>query len=89
MTGEVATYWLRMSAAVWAERDSLRWPVGIVRTDQTLVSMDDPRIRYIKVHDANADPATFEGTEVEWTVRLRTDDVVELVGRRVVGVRGV
>lgn len=86
---EGATYWLRMSTEIWAERDALRWPDGITRTDQTVVSMDDPKIRYLKVHDANADLVTYEGTEVEWTVRLRTDDVVELVDRRVVGVRGV
>jgi hypothetical protein len=78
-----------MSAEIWADRDSLRWPAGITCTDQTVIGADDPRLRYLKVHDAGADLATFQGAEVEWTLRLRADDVVELVDRRVVGVRGV
>ncbi len=67
-----ATYWLRVRRSLWADADTLRWPAGI-----TLGPILD--------EDAELE---LHGTEVEWSVRLRTDDVVEVVDRRVVGVRG-
>jgi hypothetical protein len=81
-----ATYWLRVARELWAGRDALHWPAGITRTGHTMGERTP--IVLVQVHDPDA-PADLEDHEVEWTVRLRTDDVVELLDRRVVGVRGV
>jgi hypothetical protein len=87
-----ATYWLRVAGALWAERDTLRWPDGI-----TVLGSHGPDLSHdrfvadvvlVKVRDEGASLVEFQGTEVEWTLG-RNGAAVELLGRRVVGVRGV
>lgn len=76
-----AVYWLRVTPALWAERDTLRWPPGITFTGHTMGERTP--IVLVQVHDSDA-PTDLQDHEVEWTVRLRTDDVVELLDRRAV-----
>lgn len=76
-----AVYWLRVSPELWAERDTLRWPPGITLTGHTMGERTP--IVLVQVHDPDA-PTDLQDHEVEWTVRLRTDDVVELLDRRAV-----
>lgn len=76
-----ATYWLRVHPNVWADRDTLQWPPGVTVgpvLDENAVPL------LIQVRDETAAPA-LTGLEIEWSVRLRTDGVVELLDRRVVG----
>lgn len=76
------TYWLRVTPELWAERDTLRWPPGITLTGHTMG--ERMSIVLVQVHDPDATQGLHD-REVEWSVRLRTDGVVELLGRHIWG----
>jgi hypothetical protein len=74
-----ATYWLRVHPDVWADRDTLQWPAGV-----TIGPAQDEHTTplLVRVGDENAPPSLTDA-EIEWSVRLRTDNVVELLDRQV------
>ena len=75
-----ATYWLRVHPSVCVDQDTVRWPAGITIGP---VLDEDANPLLVQVTDERA-PAALTGAEIEWSVRLRTDGVVELLDRRVV-----
>lgn len=76
-----ATYWLRVHPHVWADHDTLQWPPGVTVGP---VLDEDAFPLLVQVRDEGA-TADLAGLEIEWSVRLRTDNVVELLDRRAIG----
>lgn len=75
-----ATYWLRVHPDVWTDRGTLQWPPGVTLGP---VLDEDAVPVLVQVRDEDAEPGLTDA-EIEWSVRLRTDNVVELIDRRVI-----